>query len=170
MRPRLQRHSTVRHRPEHLSEGLRGCTEFLLKHYLPALVQHAIPTPTIPQIQSHDVFLLRKVPALLLCHSDTLPHSRSPFVLRLERVITGSLSHPAWRPAFSSHLIYINYASRFRLKDRLCCPLYCGQCFLRVPLGQIDLNEYSRLHKGSLPRTRFASERAGGKYWGRVLI
>jgi hypothetical protein len=25
--------------------------------------------------------------------------------LRLERVVTGSLSHPAWRPAFSSHLI-----------------------------------------------------------------
>src|SRR5215469_8321557 len=105
MRPRLQRHSTVRHRPEHLSEGLRGCTGFLLKHYLPALVQHAIPTPTIPQIQSHDVFLLRKVPALLLCHSDTLPHSRSPFYCALERVITGSLSHPAWRPAFSSHLL-----------------------------------------------------------------
>src|SRR5215469_10426387 len=34
---------------------------------------------TIPQIQSHDVFLLRKVPALPLCHSDTLLHSRSPF-------------------------------------------------------------------------------------------
>src|SRR5215469_3045951 len=82
MRPRLERHSTVRHRPEHLSEGLWGCTEFLLKHYLPAIVQHAIPTPTIPQIQSHDVFLLRKVPGLLLCHSDTLPHSRSPFLLR----------------------------------------------------------------------------------------
>src|SRR5215469_15439055 len=105
MRPRLQRHSTVRHRPEHLSEGLRRCTYFLLKHYLPAFVQHAIPTPTIPQIQSHNVFLLCKLPGLLLCHSDTLPHSRSPFYCALERVITGSLSHPAWRPAFSSHLV-----------------------------------------------------------------
>src|SRR5215472_4564994 len=76
----------MRHRPEHLTEGLRRCTEFLLEHYLPALVQHAIPTPTVPQIQSHDVFLLRKVPGLLLCHSDTLPHSRSPLLIALERV------------------------------------------------------------------------------------
>src|SRR5262250_1422448 len=105
MRPRLQHHSTVRHRPEHVSEGLWGCTELLLKHYLPAIVQHAKPTPTIPQIQSHDVSLLRKLAGLLLCHSDTLPHGRSPFYCALERVITGSLPHPAWRPAFSSHLV-----------------------------------------------------------------
>src|ERR1700722_15323258 len=106
MRPRLQRHPAVRHRPEHLSERLRRGTHLALKDHLPAFVQHAIPTPTIPKIQSHGVFLLRKVAGLLPCHSDTLPHShsRSPFVLRLERVITGSLSHPASRPAFSSHL------------------------------------------------------------------
>src|SRR5215472_121688 len=131
MRPRLQRHSTVRHRPEHLSEGLRGCTGFLLKHYLPALVQHAIPTPTIPQIQSHDVFLLRKVPALLLCHSDTLPHSRSPFLLRIERVITGSLTHPAWRPAFSSHLLSTvddSEDSATATNDYLLASVFCFGC------------------------------------------
>src|SRR6202451_2943103 len=105
MRPRLQRHPAVRHRPEHLSERLRRGTHLALKDHLPAFVQHAIPTPTIPKIQSHSVFLLRKVAGLLPCHSDTLRHSRSPFVLRLERVITGSLSHPASRPAFSSHLV-----------------------------------------------------------------
>src|SRR5215469_5230297 len=94
MRPRLQRHSTVRHRPEHLSEGLRRCTEFLLKHYVPALVQHAIPTPTIPQIQSHGVFFLRKVPGLLLCHSDTLPHSRSPFYCASSALSLGAYRIP----------------------------------------------------------------------------
>src|ERR1700751_5952971 len=105
MRPRLQRHPAVRHRPEHLSQGLRRCTQLVFEHYLPTFIQYAIPTPTIPKIQSHRIFLLRKVSGLPLCHSDILRHSRSPFVLRLERVITGSLSHPAWRPAFSSHLI-----------------------------------------------------------------
>src|ERR1700739_4107861 len=105
MRPRLQRHPAVRHQPEHLSERLRRCTQLVFEHYLPTFIQYAIPTPTIPKIQSHRIFLLRKVSGLPLCHSDILRHSRSPFVLRLERVITGSLSHPAWRPAFSSHLI-----------------------------------------------------------------
>src|SRR5215469_597183 len=105
MRPRLQRHPAVRHRPEHLSQGLRRCTQLVFEHHVPTFVQDAIPTPTIPKIQSHRVFLLCKVSGLPDCHSDTLRHSRSPFVLRLERVITGSLSHPAWRPAFSSHLI-----------------------------------------------------------------
>src|ERR1700683_5774579 len=105
MRPRLQRHPAVRPRPQPLPERLRRGTHPALKDPLPAFVQHAIPTPTIPKIQSHGVFLLRKVAGLLPFHSDTLRHSRSPFVLRLERVITGSLSHPAWRPAFSSHLM-----------------------------------------------------------------
>src|SRR5215469_15388108 len=105
MRPRLQRHPAVRHRPEHLSQGLRRCTQLVFEHHVPTFVQDAIPTPTIPKIQSHRVFLLCKVSGLPDCHSDTLRHSRSPFVLRLERVITGSLSHPAWRPAFSSHLV-----------------------------------------------------------------
>src|SRR5215831_13237422 len=105
MRLRLQPHPALRHRPEHLSEGLRRCTQLVLKDHLPAFIQHAIPTPTIPKIQSHSVFLLRKDSGLLACHSDTLRHSRSTYLLRLERVIAGSLSHPAWRPAFSSHLL-----------------------------------------------------------------
>src|ERR1700751_5100138 len=111
MRPRLQRHPAVRHRPEHLSQGLRRCTQLVFEHYLPTFIQYAIPTPTIPKIQYHRIFLLRKVSGLPLCHSDILRHSRSPFVLRLERVITRSLSHPAWRPAFSSHLFSTTVAS-----------------------------------------------------------
>src|ERR1700746_4043675 len=91
--------------PVAMTQGLRRCTQLVFEHHVPTFLQDAIPTPTIPKIQSHRVFLLRKVSGLPLCHSDTLRHSRSSFVLRLERVITGSLSHPVWRPAFSSHLI-----------------------------------------------------------------
>src|SRR5215472_2810973 len=106
MRPRLHRYSALRHRPEHLSHGLRRGTQLVLKDHLSAFIQHAIPTPAIPKIQSHRVFLLRKDSALLACHSDTLPHSRSPlFICASSAFVTGSLSHPAWRPAFSSHLL-----------------------------------------------------------------
>src|ERR1700745_3248377 len=106
MHPRLQRHPALRHRREHLSERLRRCTQLVFEHYLPTFIQYAIPAPAVPNIQSHRVFLLRKGSRrLLACHSDILRHSRSPYLLRLERVITGSVSHPAWRPAFSSHLI-----------------------------------------------------------------
>src|SRR5215472_14449032 len=35
------------------------------------------------------------------------------YLLRLERVVTGSLSHPAWRPAFSSHLVTTLVLCRF---------------------------------------------------------
>src|SRR5215469_14436828 len=81
MRPRLHRYSALRHRPEHLSHGLRRCTQLLLKDHLSAFIQYAIPTPTISKIQAHGAFLLRKYSAWLACHSDTLPHSRSPLFI-----------------------------------------------------------------------------------------
>jgi hypothetical protein len=106
MRPRLQRHPALRHRPEHLSERPSALYSACVRTLPPTFIQYAIPAPAVPKIQSHRVFLLRKGSRrLLACHSDILRHSRSPYLLRLERVITGSLSHPAWRPAFSSHLI-----------------------------------------------------------------
>src|SRR5215469_12800388 len=111
MRPRLQCHPALRHCPERLSDRLLRCTQLVLNHYLSLFIQHAVPAPAIPKIQSHREFLLRKDSGLLACHSDTLRHSRSPYLLRLERVVTGSLSHPAWRPAFSSHLISSNLRS-----------------------------------------------------------
>src|SRR5215472_15130453 len=80
MRPRLQRHPALRHRPEHLSDRLLGGTKLLLNDHLPAFIQHAIPAPAIPKIQSHREFLLRKDSGLFACHSDTLRHSRSPFI------------------------------------------------------------------------------------------
>src|SRR5215469_8878797 len=96
MRPRLHRYPAVRHRPEDFADGLPGCTQLVLEHLLPVVVQHAIPTPTIPEIQSHGVFLLPKASGLLACHSDTLPHCRSPFRLRLERVSHWELIASRW--------------------------------------------------------------------------
>src|SRR5579864_6949126 len=104
MRPRLPRHSAVRHRPEHLSQGLRRCTQFVFEHHLPMFIQHAIPTPTIPEIQSHGVLLLRKLSGLPRCHSDTLRHSRSPLYCASTALSLGAyrippgdrLSHPIW--------------------------------------------------------------------------
>jgi len=101
--------------------AFRRCTQLVLKDHLSPFIQHAIPTPAIPKIQPHSVFLLRKDSGLLACHSDTLRHSRSPYLLRLERVVTGSLSHPACRPAFSSHLVssvWLRYTSRCRFSMR----------------------------------------------------
>ena len=38
---------------------------------IPPFVQHAVPTPTIPKIQSHGVFLLRKVAGLIAFRLET---------------------------------------------------------------------------------------------------
>src|SRR5215469_4736685 len=95
MRPRLHRYSALRHRPEHLSHRLRRGTQLVLKDHLSAFIQYAIPTPSIPKIQSHRVFLLRKDSGLLACHSDTLPHSRSPlFIAPRARLSLGAYRIP----------------------------------------------------------------------------
>src|SRR3984885_15120827 len=92
------------------------CPEICLFHsqaellaHLAALIQNTNVAVLIAQIdpdiklEALPGFSLFLAPDLLLVSAGILPHSRSPFAL-WSASLTGSLTHPAGRPAFSFHL------------------------------------------------------------------
>src|SRR5580658_6803492 len=100
----LQGDETSRHLSKRLLHRFRCRRYFLFQNDFARFIQNTVERPTISQIHTDGLLLLLQnlVPQYL--HSANLLHCRSPFCASSASFI-GSVSHPAGRPAFSSHLI-----------------------------------------------------------------
>src|SRR6202020_3345677 len=102
---------------------------FLFQNDFASFLQNTVERPTISQIHTDGWLLLLQnfVPQYL--HSANLLHCRSPFCASSASFI-GSVSHPAGRPAFSSHLINALTGAVLSLQNRSgsggpdCCHFY----------------------------------------------
>jgi hypothetical protein len=72
MHSRLQGDPAPRHLPKHFFHRFRSRAQFLLQQHFPRFIQHAIPAPSIPQIQTDRQFLLANILALPCPHSANL--------------------------------------------------------------------------------------------------
>ena len=76
----------------------------MFQHYFPRFIQHAIPTPSIAQIQTDRQFLLAKIPVLLYCYSANLFIAGLFISCASSASITWEPIASRRTPAFSSHL------------------------------------------------------------------
>src|ERR1700735_3804158 len=100
----LQGDEASRYLCKRLLHRFRCRRYFLFQNDFACFLQNTVERPTISQIHTDGLLLLLQnfVPPYL--HSANLLHRRSPFCASSASFI-GSVSHPAGRPAFSSHLI-----------------------------------------------------------------
>src|ERR1700729_4614034 len=100
----LQGDEASRYLCKRLLHRFRCRRYFLFQNDFACFLQNTVERPTISQIHTDGLLLLLQnfVPQYL--HSANLLHCRSPFCASSASFI-GSVSHPAGRPAFSSHLI-----------------------------------------------------------------
>src|SRR5271167_751010 len=106
VRPRFQRHPAARHPTEDFLHGLRPGRHFLFQNYFSRLIQYAVPTPSVSQIQPDRQFLTYNFFDLLCRCSANLLHCRSPLSpCASSASITWELIASRRRPAFSSHLV-----------------------------------------------------------------
>src|SRR5690349_4007675 len=106
MRPHFQRQSAPRLRSKHLGKAFLGRRHATLRQYLALLVQYAVTTAPISQIDSDRQLPVGSLsgPYRPFC-GVMLPHGRSPFDCTSSAFLIGSVSPPAERSAFSFHLI-----------------------------------------------------------------
>src|ERR1700684_2891124 len=104
MRSGFQRDPTPRNLAEHLLDSFQCRGQFLFQDYFTRFVQDAVTAGSISQIQTDRQLVILENLDPLNRHSANLLHCRSPFCASSASFI-GSVSHPAGRPAFSSHLI-----------------------------------------------------------------
>src|SRR3984885_4645228 len=100
----LQGDETSRHLCKRLLDRFRCRRYFLFQNDFARFIQNTVERPTISQIHTDGLLLLLHNFITECLHSANLLHRRSPFCASSASFI-GSVSHPAGRPAFSSHLI-----------------------------------------------------------------
>src|ERR1700746_1140024 len=93
MRSRLRGYATLRHPSEYLLHGFRCGGQFVLKNYFSRLIQNAVRTGAISQIQPNSELPFENIFSTRP-HSANLLHCRSPFSASSTSII-GSVSHPA---------------------------------------------------------------------------
>ena len=92
-----------RHATEYLLHGFRRGGQFVLQNDYSCFIQNAVRAGAISQIHTTGQLPLENVVSTRP-HSANLLHCRSPFLCASSTSNIGSVSHPARRPAFSSHL------------------------------------------------------------------
>src|SRR5258708_28997009 len=102
---RLQGDETLRYLPKCLLHRFRCHRHFLLQNDLPRFIQNAVARPVIAEVHTNRELVSFENLVSNRPHSASLFHSRSPFLLRLERVDHWERIASRGRPAFSSHLI-----------------------------------------------------------------
>src|SRR5713101_6504294 len=101
---RLQGDETLRYLPKCLLHRFRCHRHFLLQNDLPRFIQNAVARPVIAEVHTNRELVSFENLVSNRPHSASLFHSRSPFLLRLERVDHWERIASRGRPAFSSHL------------------------------------------------------------------
>src|SRR3974377_205557 len=94
MRPRLHGDATPRHATEYLLHGFRCGRQFVLQNDFACLIQNAVRTGTVSQIQTNGELPFENV-FPTHAHSANLLHCRSPFLCASSTSNIGSVSHPA---------------------------------------------------------------------------
>ena len=87
MCPSLQGHETSRYLPKGLFHRFRCRGHFLFQNDFPRFIQNAIARPVIAEVQTNRELVSFENHVSIYPNSASLFHSRSPFLLRLERVI-----------------------------------------------------------------------------------
>src|ERR1700683_1971427 len=101
----LQGHKTPRYLLKYLFHRFRCRRHFLFQKDFPRFIQNTVERPAISQIQTDRELVSFENHVSLCPNSASLFHSRSPFLVRFERVDHWERIASRWRPAFSSHLI-----------------------------------------------------------------
>src|SRR5580658_11293791 len=101
----LQGHKTPRYLLKYLLHRFRCRRHFLFQKDFARFIQNAVARPAISQIQTDRELVSFENHVSLYPNSASLFHSRSPFLVRFERVDHWERIASRWRPAFSSHLI-----------------------------------------------------------------
>src|SRR5712671_5254296 len=94
MCPCLQCDETSRYLSKGLLHRFRCRWQFLFQNDLACFIQNTVERPAISQIQADRQLLFLENFALRCLHSDSLFHSRSPFVCASSASTIGSVSHP----------------------------------------------------------------------------
>src|SRR5712675_1817539 len=102
---RLQGDETLRYLRKCLLHRFRCHRHFLFQNDFPRFIQNAVARPVIAEVQTNRELVSFENRASIYLNSASLFHSRSPFLLRLERVDHWERIASRGRPAFSSHLI-----------------------------------------------------------------
>src|SRR5882762_8873657 len=104
MCPSLQGDETLRYLCKYLFHRFRCRRHFLFQNDFPRFIQNAVARPVIAEVQTNRELVSFENLVSNRPHSASLFHSRSPFLLRLERVDHWERIASRGRPAFSSHL------------------------------------------------------------------
>src|ERR1700680_4439703 len=105
MGPRLQGDETLRYLRKCLLHRFRCHRHFLLQKDFSRFIQNAVARPVIAKVQTNRELVSFENRVLIYPNGASLFHSRSPFLLRHERVEHWERIASRGRPAFSSHLI-----------------------------------------------------------------
>src|SRR5260370_27169887 len=104
MRSRLQGDETSRYPLKCLLLRFRCRRHFLFQNDFPRFIQNAVARPVIAEVQTKLELVPFENRVSIYPNSDSLFHSRSPFLCATSASFIGSVSHPAGdRP---SHLIW----------------------------------------------------------------
>src|SRR6202790_638595 len=105
MCPRLQGDETLRYLCKCLLHRFRCHRPFLLQKDFSRFIQNAVARPVIAKVQTNRELVSFENRVLIYPNGASLFHSRSPFLLRHERVEHWERIASRGRPAFSSHLV-----------------------------------------------------------------
>src|ERR1700676_5747463 len=105
MCPRLQGDETLRYLCKCLLHRFRCHRPFLLQKDFSRCIQNAVARPVIAKVQTNREVVSFENRVFIYPNGASLFHSRSPFLLRHERVEHWERIASRGRPAFSSHLI-----------------------------------------------------------------
>src|SRR5712664_2446768 len=102
---RLQGDETPRYLCKCSFHRFRCRGHFLFQNDFPRFIQNAVARPLIAEVQTNRELVSFENHVSIYPNSASLFHSRSPSLLRLERVDHWERIASRRRPAFSSHLI-----------------------------------------------------------------
>src|SRR5271169_5067165 len=101
----LQSDETSRYALKCLFHRFRCRRHFLFQKDFARFIQNAVVRPAIAEVQTNRELVSFENHVSIYPNSASLFHSRSPFLLRLERVDHWERIASRRRPAFSSHLV-----------------------------------------------------------------
>src|SRR5205807_8199999 len=101
----LHGNKTSRYLLKYLFHRFRCRRHFLFRKNFARFIQNAVARPVIAEVQTNRELVSFENHVSIYPNSASLCHSRSPFLLRLERVEHWERIASRGRPAFSSHLV-----------------------------------------------------------------
>src|SRR5271157_1389470 len=117
MCPSLQGDETPRYLCKCFFHRFRCRGHFLFQNDFPRFIQNAVARPLIAEVQTNRELLPFENHVSIYPNNASLLHSRSPFLLRHERVEHWERIASRGRPAFSSHLVNAVIAEAHPLAD-----------------------------------------------------